>query len=249
MEETMTRMFTINGRRMRTWNCFKGCKFDCTYCNARRLALTRLAHLPQYADGFYPRLVEQAMGQTFQDGDFIFIAYMGDIAWACRGELEAIMARVSMFPLTTFLMLTKAPSIFLEWQEAWGFEPPLNMYLGATIESNIDHKVTKAPPPEKRYQAMVQLQHPHKFISIEPIMNFHLRTMVDWIKEIGPEIVEIGPDNYNNNLPEPASFVSGCRAPWKVRTLLEMLRDFVPTVVEKPGLSRLLDSVPASPSP
>jgi len=80
-------------------------------------------------------------------------------------------------------------------------------------------------------------------------MNFHLRTMVDWIKEIGPEIVEIGPDNYNNNLPEPASFVSGCRAPWKVRTLLEMLRDFVPTVVEKPGLSRLLDSVPASPSP
>lgn len=242
----MTRMFTIGGRRMKTWNVFKGCKFDCTYCSARKLALTRLSHLPQYADGFYPRLVEQALWKSFQDDDFVFIAYMGDIAWAGRGELEAIMARVSMFPLTTFLMVTKAPNIYLEWQEVWGFEPPINMYLGATIESNIDYKLTKAPPPEKRYLAMAQLQHPHKFISIEPIMNFHLRTMVDWMKEIGPEIVEIGPDNYNNNLPEPASFISGARSLWKVKMLLEMLRDFVPTVVEKPGLSRLLDSCAVS---
>ena len=241
----MTRMFTIGGRRMKTWNVFKGCKFDCTYCNARRLALTRLRHLPQYADGFYPRLVEQALGQSFQDDDFVFIGYMGDIAWAFKGELEAIMNRVRMFPLVTFLMLTKAPNVYLEWQEAWGFEPPLNMYLGATIESNIDHKLTKAPPPELRYLSMVQLQHPHKFISIEPMMDFHLATMVSWLKEIGPEIIEVGPDNYNNNLPEPRSEVTGFRSPWKVRKLLEMAREFCPTLVEKPGLSRLLHNGPA----
>ena len=236
----MTRMFTIKGMPMRTWNVFKGCKFDCTYCHARSLALGRLAHLPQYADGFYPRIVDQALWKHFRDGEFIFIAYMGDIAWAFKDELEAIMARVRMAPLTTFLMLTKAPNIFLEWREAWGFEPPLNLYLGATIESNIDHKLTKAPPPEKRYLAMAQLDHPKKFISIEPIMNFHLGTLVAWMQDINPDIIEIGPDNYGNNLPEPISDLTGHQSPWKVRKLVEMLKEFCPEVVEKPGLTRLV---------
>jgi len=236
----LTRMFTIRGQRMKTWNVFKGCKFDCTYCSARRLALTRLSHLPQYADGFYPRLVEQALGKSFQEGDFVFIGYMGDIAWAYKGELETIMARVATFPLTTFLMLTKAPSVYLEWQEAWGFKPPPNLYLGTTIESNYDHKVSKAPPPEKRYQAMVQLDHPRKFVSIEPLMDFHLATLVTWMKDIKPDIIEIGLDNYGNNLPEPKSAITGGRSPWKVKTLVQMLRTFCPDVVEKPGLTRLL---------
>lgn len=235
-----TRMFTIKGRRMKTWNVWKGCKFDCTYCSARRLALTRLKHFPQYSDGFYPRLIERELGRSFRDDDFVFIGYMGDIAWASRNELEPIMARVRMFPLTTFLMMTKAPNIFLEWQEEWGFEPTLNLYLGTTIESNYDHGVTKAPAPEKRYRAMVQLDHPRKFISIEPLMDFHLGTLVEWMKDINPDIIEIGPDNYGNNLPEPVSAISGFRAPWKVRMLVDMLRDFCPDVVEKPGLSRLM---------
>lgn len=240
----MTRMFTINGRRMTTWNVFVGCLFNCIYCHAREEALTRLRHIARYRDGFKPHLVWSEMNRRFRPGDFVFICYMGDISWAARHELELIWRYIALFPETRFLFISKAPMVFLQWLE-WGFEPTANIYFGTTIESNIDHGVTTAPAPELRYRAMVELQHPHKFISIEPLMNFHLCTLVNWIKEIGPEIVEIGPDNYGNNLPEPASLISGAMNAWKVRTLLEMLREFVPMLVEKPGLSRLLDNAAA----
>jgi len=52
------------------------------------------------------------------------------------------------------------------------------------------------------------------------------------ILDINPEIVEVGADNYNNNLPEPS--------PYKVNILLTELRKFGRTVIEKQGLDRLL---------
>ena len=62
-------------------------------------------------------------------------------------------------------------------------------------------------------------------------MDFDLEVMTRWLREIKPDIVEIGADNYHNHLCEPS---------WeKVRALLESLRKFVPRVVEKDGLERL----------
>ena len=78
---------------------------------------------------------------------------------------------------------------------------------------------------------MAELRHPRKFISVEPIMDFDLEVLVDWMRQIKPDIVEIGADNYHNCLPEP---------PWeKVEALLETLREFVPRVIEKDRLHRL----------
>lgn len=236
----MSRMFLIDGKPTKTWNVYSGCNWHCSYCWARRFAEGRLKNIPRYHGGFVPHFNPEELNKVFKPRDFVFICSMGDIAWASRGEVEAIMDRVRMFPLTTFLMTTKAPNIFLEWQEEWGFEPTLNLYLGTTIESNYDHGVTKAPAPEKRYRAMLQLDHPRKFISIEPLMDFHLGTLVAWMKDINPDIIEIGADNYGNNLPEPKSAITGFKSPWKVRMLADMLRDFCPDVVEKPGLSRLM---------
>ncbi len=62
-------------------------------------------------------------------------------------------------------------------------------------------------------------------------MDFDLVTFVRWIGNIKPEIIEIGADNYNHNLPEPN--------PDKVNALLKLLRDICPTVIEKHGLERL----------
>lgn len=39
----MTRMFKTVSR---TWNVFKGCRFECTYYNARKMAETRLKDSP-----------------------------------------------------------------------------------------------------------------------------------------------------------------------------------------------------------
>lgn len=80
-----TRMFLNPGTGMplRTWNVFVGCKHGCTYCNARTLAHTRLRHLLRYKDGFEkPHLVPELLGSGFKPGEFIFVAYMGNISFA-----------------------------------------------------------------------------------------------------------------------------------------------------------------------
>lgn len=66
-------------------------------------------------------------------------------------------------------------------------------------------------------------------------MDFDLDTFLGWIKQLNPEIIEIGGDNYQNNLPEPS--------PEKLRSLLDGMRAAGLKVKEKDGLSRLLNSV------
>ncbi len=225
----MSRMFTYDGEPMKTWNVWVGCQHECIYCSAEKLARGRLKNIERYKDGFHPHLVRKELERTFHPGQFIFVGYMGDISFAPPFYVEMVLAKVRAYPETRFLFCTKNPGIYHKWRLTY----PSNLYLGVTIESNFDHGVSKAPPPAERYEAMRELQHPHKLVSMEPLLDFDLATLVSWMKEIKPEIIEIGPDNYHNNLPEPL----GTKV---VIRLLSMLREVCPTVVEKPGLSRLL---------
>lgn len=221
----MSRMFKTVSR---TWNVFKGCRFECTYCNARKMAKTRLKDMPRYRDGFTPHLVVEELGRRFRPGEFIFVGYMGDISFATRDEVGFILAQtIEFFSETSFLFCSKNPAVYFSWELTY----PDNLYLGTTIETNRDYGLSQAPPPLERFRAMAELRHARKFISIEPVMDFDLEVMTRWLKEIKPDIVEIGADNYHNHLPEP---------PWeKVEALLEALREFVPRVIEKDRLHRL----------
>lgn len=212
-----------------TWNVFVGCRFDCTYCNARKAALTRLRHVPRYQDGFEPHLVEAELKRTFKPSQFIFIAYMGDIAWATREQFLRILNRVWMFPDTNFLLQTKNPSFFTQFD---GF--PSNIYLGTTIETNRRHYTqfrSKSPTPVIRFRDLAGYPHNRKFLSIEPIMDFDPDVLIHWVELLQPDIVEVGVDNYHNSLPEPPW--------WKVEQLLKSLRQICPKVMEKDGLERL----------
>lgn len=220
----MSRMFKSVTK---TWNVFVGCRFDCTYCNARKAAETRLRHIPRYSDGFTPKLVEEELNRKFKPGEFIFVAYMGDIFWASSHEVERILERIKQFPDTCFLIQTKSPSTFFTFPSPI----PSNVVLGTTIETNRDFHTTEAPLPIDRFRQLAENPHPHKFLSIEPIMDFDLNVMTVWIDALKPQIIEVGADNYHNHLPEP---------PWeKVEALLERLRAICPIVMEKEGLERL----------
>lgn len=220
----MSRMFkSIN----RTWNVFVGCLFDCTYCCAKRLALTRLKHIARYKDGFPPHLVESELTKTFKPGEFIFVAFMGDIFWATFKEVETILSRIEQFPQTRFLIQTKDPATFFTFPSPL----PSNVVLGTTIETNRNYFGTKAPPPIKRFEALRDYPHALKFLSIEPIMDFTLDTLTLWVERLKPDIIEVGADNYHNHLPEPP--------PEKVNQLLANLRELCPNVIEKEGLERL----------
>ena len=219
----MSKMFkTIT----RTWNPFTGCLFECSYCWARKLAETKLKNSPKYVNGFEPTFHPQELKHKFEPGGFVFVSDMGDIRWATWKDMQNILAKIEHYPDTRFLLQTKDPSLFIA-SPHW----PGNVYLGTTIESNRDWERTKAPKSCIRHIDMLSIVHPHKFISIEPIMDFDLDVLVQWVADIAPEIIEVGADNYRNNLPEPS---------WgKVEVLLARLREICPKVVEKEGLERL----------
>lgn len=209
----------------RTWNPVTGCNFACPYCWARRLAEGRLKRY--YPMGFVPEIHTERFNEQFKQGETIFVCSMGDIAWASVNVLLQLLGRIKQFPKTDFLLCSKNPSIF--WHG--GFHEP-NIILGTTIETNRDMPLLgSALVRSGRFEVMSHLPHHRRFVSIEPILDFDVGELVRWVRTISPEIVEVGADSLHNNLTEP---------PWiKVDMLLESLRGFVPTVIEKDGLGRL----------
>ena len=210
-----------------TWNPFTGCNFNCRYCWACDMATGRLKNTERYKDGFLPAEHPEELKKKFKPGDFVFITDMGDISFASHQALLRILNVVVNHPETRFLFQTKKPSMFLN-----GYMWPPNCYHGTTIETNRDtSEYSLAPEPARRFFDISLDRHPHKFISIEPVMDFDLPILGGWILDIGPEIVEIGADNYRNGLPEPD---------WdKVRELIANLESQGIKVVEKDGLRRL----------
>jgi len=197
-----SKMFSIVGE---TWNPISGCLHHCRYCWARRLALTKLRDTRRYRNGFKPRLNEEEFRKRFKGG-VVFVSDMGDIfspgvedSWVIK-----VLRHIRKFPDTYFLFLTKNPTKYKDFLDLF----PSNCILGATIETNkddlyIEYKISSAPLPSIRYQAMKELDWPYKFVSIEPILDFDLDIFVRWIKEINPFMMYVGYDNYNNRLPEP----------------------------------------------
>ena len=215
----------------KTWNPFKGCSHDCSYCWARDLALGRLKNSPRYSDGFRPRNVPEELMRRFKPGEFVFVSSMGDISFASREWASIILRRILKYPQTDFLLQSKNPGMFTEW----GFDYPPNVYLGTTIETNRDYGLSKAPSPMERFFALGQTRGVRRFVSIEPIMDLDVDELTRWIRELRPAIVEVGADNHKKGLIEPS---------WeKVEELLSNLRQICPRVEEKDGLDRLKKGV------
>jgi protein gp37 len=185
----------------KTWNPVKGCLHDCTYCWARYLAETKLCNIKRYRDGFKPGLIEEELNKRFHK-KFVFVSDMGDLfgSWVPSEWITKVIDSVKQSPDSNFLFLTKNPRRYFEFLELY----PANTVFGATIESNREYPVSKAPTPAERYQSMADLPVRNKLISIEPIMDFDMETMTQWIREIGPVSVHVGYDNHNKGLPGPS---------------------------------------------
>lgn len=68
-------------------------------------------------------------------------------------------------------------------------------------------------------------------ISIEPIMDFDVDTMLEWMHAIKPKFVSIGADSKGHRLPEPSDV--------KVRKLVSALKMHGIEVKLKSNLKRL----------
>jgi len=213
-----------------TWNVQTGCEYGCSYCHAKTIAerQKKLNPTGKYKNGFAPSFWEPDMEKTFSPGKLIFVSFMGDLfgPWVPDEIIQRIIDKIRSHPDTDFLLLTKNPARY------HSFSFPPNIYLGTTTETTNGHLIeSKAPQPLARLLELSKIEHPKKFISIEPIMNFDLTTMKAWIRQIMPAIVEVGADNYHNDLNEPPF--------WKVELLIAYVRSLGITVNEKPSLERL----------
>jgi len=193
---------------VKQWNPFVGCEHDCIYCKSSfQRQLKRWAKgqgdCPECANfephyRHSPRL-EQKLPKT-KYMQFIFTCSSGDIVFCSTEYLERIITRIRSEPDRTFLVQSKDPStfnrvIFLK-----------NVILGTTLETNKDklcEGTSKAPKPSQRYKDFVKVDHLLKMVTIEPVIDFDLDVMTDWIENINPCMVWLGYDSGKNKLPEP----------------------------------------------
>ena len=222
-----------------TWNPIGGrCPHACSFCYVEGKVGPWLERMGNDKYVGEPRIIEEEFNTRLvvPDGYVVFVESCGDLfAYGIDDTwIWQVLNRICKFPETTFLLQTKNPERFFD------FDIPQNCILGTTLETNRDYHMTKAPNPKERYYAFFMLNGNRDLegkkiyrlmLSLEPIMDFDLDTLVHWIQEIDPEFVSIGADSGQNNLVEPPAE--------KLKELLEILNK-ITEVRKKKNLNRLL---------
>ena len=205
-----------------TWNTVKGkCPHGCSYCYMHRWGKQTPLHFD-----------EKELKTDLGSGNFIFVGSSCDMFADDIPDdwIKKTLWKCAHNPLNQYLFQTKNPEHVKDFEELFG---GLDWIVCTTIETsrwNIDI-MGIAPDPFKRARYLHELSGFRKFVTIEPIIDFELDSLIDIIRVCEPEQVNIGADSGNNHLPEPSAD--------KVLSLIEALSKFT-EVVQKKNLARLL---------
>jgi hypothetical protein len=182
-----------------------------------------------------PYLCQQEFRKKFpenDDGQIWFIGTMTDMfAQDVPAEqIKAVLDHLSQFPGVKFLFQSKNPKRFCD------FDFPKLSILCTTIESNRDYPgMSLAPKVMERTEglsAATEIKNLPGMITIEPVINFDVKELLDMILYVGPYQVNIGSDSKRNKLPEPT---------WdKIEELIRGLRQSGIAVHLKDNLKRLV---------
>ena len=208
-----------------TWNPIKGCNHDCIYCYVKDLAR-------RYNYSLKPRFDEKELKINLGSGNKIFVGSTSDMFgyWIPDGWIKKILNYCEWdYPDNTYLFQSKNPKRFHKFLENF----PRNIILGTTIETNYDFKwISKAPLSSDRKICIETLNDlTDIMISIEPVIDFDLKIMIRWMKDINPKFISMGADSKNHGLPEPSSD--------KIKKLITELNKFTEVKI-KNNLNRLL---------
>lgn len=194
---------------------FRGCYFGCTYC-AFRNSLKRSACLK--CRDFEPHEHLESFNKTpprtsESEGDFVTLGMNGDIAFAPDTWFLKAVEYCERWYDRTFMVQSKHPQMLARWN--W----PSNVVLGTTIETNrtniwtadeplncrIDYAdLSGAPNPVIRKETLITHDR-DVAVTIEPVLDFELYVLLNWMIELQPKIIWIGYDSRpeRNKLPEP----------------------------------------------
>lgn len=214
------------------------CKHKCVYCYVHK---GRYGIIPRYTGE--PRLVEKELLVKYGRGNTIFIEHMNDICHpGIKNEwIIDIFNHMLKYPHNKYVIQTKNPGRLFQIISSniipkEIFEK-LELIIGTTIESNRSYGTTESivPTPIMRFlgfQSLTQSIRSKSFVTIEPIMDFDIDVMIDWLKRLCPDFVNIGADSKGCNLMEPSRE--------KVNQFIELLRKNKIVLREKSNLERLL---------
>ncbi len=208
------------------------CPHGCSYCYVQAMG-QRFPSMKARATGPL-RLLEAEFSVQYGEGRTIFVEHLNDLfAEAVPAEfIERILEHCRAWPENTYVFQTKNPERYWEFME----KIPAGSLLGTTIETN--RPLPKdirgdAPQPLARWSDMMELPARFgRFVTVEPILDFTVVTLVCWLIELGPDFVNIGADSKGHGLPEPS--------PEKIRALLAKLKSVGIDVRVKDNLHRLL---------
>jgi len=193
--------------KAKTWNPFKGCRFDCTYCKPTfKAQAKRQMHNCVQCYDYLPHYHEERL-KTIPSKEIVFVCGDADISFCEPAFTRRIIDRIKQHskrcPHKTFYFQSKRPSYFAQFLP----EFPENVILLTTLETNRDQPaVSKAPVPSERYRQFKSLDYPRKVVTIEPLMEFDIDIFAGWIQDLHVEYVWLG---YNSRpqsvkLPEPS---------------------------------------------
>lgn len=207
-----------------TWNVIKGeCYHDCSYCYMKRWGKLNPV-----------RFDEKEMKTDLGKENFIFVGSSCDMfAEDIPGEwISKVLDYCDRFD-NKYLFQTKNPERFNEFI----YNEVINKksVFCTTIESNrwYEDIMKNSPSPLDRIPSVYDISCAiDTYVTIEPIMDFDLESMIDIIQACNPTQVNIGADSGKNRLPEPSKE--------KLLQLIEGLQEFT-TIAKKSNLKRLLE--------
>lgn len=211
-----------------TWNPIYGCDHNCPYCWARSLS-------ERWNRSFEPRMIfNTLMDKLPDDGSWIFIGSMGDLF--CYGmhreDIKELFYRLEDYEGSCkFLLQTKNPLRAISFLDSL-YKVQDKIIIGTTIETNRE-TLGHAPKTRERYASMVFFDNLgfDTFLSLEPLADFDLEILLNWIIEIQPEAVEIGLENYSNYTIKPPED--------KIKNLIFWLKDEGIPFILKDNLAHL----------
>jgi len=214
------------------------CSHKCSYCYVDDPRFGR----PEKFKG-PARLMEEEFAVKYDEktlcragGKFpglIFIDHRNDLfAENVPGEwISRVIDHCDIWPCNDYVFQTKNPGRYIDVLLAF----PRRSLLGCTIETNRDipAAISQAPRPQERAAYMKELKGIRPlFITVEPIMDFDVPVLGQWLTEIDPEFVNIGADSKGHGLPEPSAD--------KIGALIDVLNAAGIEIREKHNLGRLL---------
>ncbi len=172
-----------------TWNTVTGCRHECEYCYARKIAnrfsKTGLGKVPNsytpqeynkpfifdgtidpYPAGFTPTFHQNRLDEPkkLKTPSKIFVVSMGDLfgAWVPDKWIQEVFKACESAPQHTYLFLTKNPKRYSKMAAEGKLPHKNNFWYGSTITGNGELRFVSPRCDNFKYNT---------FISIEPLLN------------------------------------------------------------------------------